>query len=264
MRIEVSVEQPEILGTSGGLAKAREFFRGCGTLLMVNSDILHTADLGHLVEYHQRNKALATMLLYDGPGHEKYPHIGTDGQGQLCSFVERQFGATPLRKGSFTGIHIFDEAIFDFIPPNGPSEINALVYPRMIEAGKPVFGCFLDAYWNDLGTPTSCLQAHHDALDGLFDVKQGGYLGRKDPASGWYTAESSAAKHGTTPCYIAPTARIDRAANIGSHSVIMKDVEISSEATIERSVVLPDTKIPSGCKVNTALVGPATNWESLE
>ena len=104
----------KILGTSGGLKNAERYFDGCGSLLMTNCDILLDADITSLIDFHKRNQARATMLLYKGVGSQNYPQIGVDSNNRIVFFIDRSYDSNSqiAQSGSFTGVHVFDERIF--------------------------------------------------------------------------------------------------------------------------------------------------------
>ncbi|HLB02569.1 MAG TPA: nucleotidyltransferase family protein, partial [Nitrospiria bacterium] len=81
VRISYS-EEPEILGTGGGVKKASRFFANRSFLLM-NGDILVDVNLDKVVEYHLKKKATATMVLRQDPEVEQWGVIETDVQGRI-------------------------------------------------------------------------------------------------------------------------------------------------------------------------------------
>jgi NDP-sugar pyrophosphorylase family protein len=172
------VEEPEILGTSGALDNARDFFSG-ETFVVVNGKIATDIDLGRALETHRRTDALATLVLRPNPEREKYSTVEIDG-GRIAGFggypppasdkagdadggsqkTEGAGGAkgekgiasaafitraprsqSGYRDGvplMFTGIHILDRRVFDFTPRGVFSDSVTDVYPKAHDAGERI------------------------------------------------------------------------------------------------------------------------------
>src|SRR6266516_3686351 len=65
------VHEPIILGTSGALDNARQFFVD-ETFVVVNGKIITNIDLGAAMDTHRRTKALATLVLKKNPARERF------------------------------------------------------------------------------------------------------------------------------------------------------------------------------------------------
>ena len=78
------VHEPEILGTSGGLENARDFFDE-DTFVVVNGKIITDIDLGKALETHRRTQALATLMLKNNVARERFSVVETS-QGFVTRF----------------------------------------------------------------------------------------------------------------------------------------------------------------------------------
>jgi mannose-1-phosphate guanylyltransferase len=239
----VSVEHPMILGTAGGLKAAEDRLRGAGTLLMVNSDSLHTFDLSGALRFHQERGALATMVLFDGPGSADYPTVGVDREGRIVRLADRAYSAKePARAGCFTGIHIFEEAIFDLIPLGRPWEINAQVYPRMLTEGRSVCGWFAEGFWSDLGTPERLLDGACALLGGCPDPHAAGYAGPLTEAAGWFPERAERTVRGATvrgPSFVSPAAELGKDALAGPHAIISAGAQVGRSSVVREALLFP-------------------------
>src|SRR5262245_36235483 len=68
VRIDYSIEEPEILGTSGALDRVRDQLAK-DTFVVINGKILTDIDLGAALRTHRDRKALATLVLM--PNHKR-------------------------------------------------------------------------------------------------------------------------------------------------------------------------------------------------
>src|SRR3990172_6552461 len=137
MNIAYSYET-EIMGTAGGLKKAEEFLKN-STFIMINSDTLIDFDLQDAIRFHRQNNAIATMVLTDINEEEEYGSVEVDEDCGVRNILGKiQYTGKPLRRKVFAGVHIFESRIFDFVPSGIFYEINAQVYPMLIEKGEKV------------------------------------------------------------------------------------------------------------------------------
>src|SRR5204863_640466 len=70
------VEEPEILGTSGALDNAREFFQD-DTFVVINGKIITDIDLNAALETHRQSGALATLVLLPNERRERFSMVNT-------------------------------------------------------------------------------------------------------------------------------------------------------------------------------------------
>ncbi|MBI4963026.1 MAG: NDP-sugar synthase [Desulfomonile tiedjei] len=156
--------ESQILGTAGGL-KANEPFFDQGTFLMVNGDIVLEFPLAEAIAFHKERAALATLVLLPQPPPYTYVPVRIDREGSLWDFKETGKRGDPRPEPYlFTGVHILEPEIFNFIPSGIFYEINDLVYPEVIRKGGKVCGFPVQGYWNDLGDPVRYLEAQRSLL----------------------------------------------------------------------------------------------------
>ena len=102
------VEEPVILGTSGAIDNAREFFSK-ETFVVVNGKIITDIDLSKAFETHRATQALATLVLLPNANRERFSVVSTQdglitGFGGMPSVADE----APLM---FTGIQIMFEEV---------------------------------------------------------------------------------------------------------------------------------------------------------
>src|ERR1043165_1496543 len=127
------VEEPVILGTSGALDNTREFFER-ETFVVVNGKIITDIDLNAAIETHRRMNALATLVLLPNVRRERFSVVETEG-GRI-----KGFGRMPVDEGPvplmFTGIHIMEPRILDYVPRGVFSDSVTDVYPKAMANGE--------------------------------------------------------------------------------------------------------------------------------
>jgi mannose-1-phosphate guanylyltransferase len=170
MRVEISREDV-LLDTGGGLKKAGWFFleNACDSetpFLLHNVDVMSTIDLDRMVQYHIREKALATLAVQD---RETSRYLLFDRELQLCGrktgrdqkpeLVRSSEGALPL---AFSGIHVISPRLLSLMTEEGVFSIIT-TYLRLARAAEMIRAFRADEYyWRDLGRIEDVRQASLD------------------------------------------------------------------------------------------------------
>ncbi len=140
-------EEKEALGTGGAIKLAERLFND-GSFLVLNGDSYFDINLGELIDFHKKERALATLALLKTKEPERYGSVEIDKSFNIVNFEEKGLVAKPnLVNG---GIYVFERGIFDFIP-EGRSSLEKNLFPRLV--GKRFYGRPHEAYFVDIGIP---------------------------------------------------------------------------------------------------------------
>ena len=228
-----SVED-ELLGTGGGIAAAREMFRG-RRLLVTNSDIFHTFDLARVLDHHAAADAEATVLLHDVIGVEHLRSTSVDEGGR----VERigRAGAGPGHF-VFSGIYILEPAVYRNLPARPCPVIEHGLIPLLPRRRAAALTAGFT--WRDLGTWESVLSTIRDVRDcaqrgglefgALVERAPGRFVvsGQPGPA-GWSVS---------SPCYVGNGARITGSI-VGPFAAVGEGACLMPGSVAAHSLVLP-------------------------
>jgi NDP-sugar pyrophosphorylase family protein len=220
--IEYTVEQPKILGTAGALDNAREHLQN-DTFLVVNGKIITDIDIAAAMETHRRTGAIATMVLKPNMRRERFTIVETR-DGSVTRFgdyaspvteaelrdVEHEI-ATPLM---FTGIHILEPDVFEYIPRGVYSDIVPTFYNPALARGEKIAAHVTDANWFELSTIPRYLDISLAMMNGSHV-----HLGRS--------------------CVVSDNAVI-------TDSVIWDNVTVSDGATLYRTIIADGVVISPG------------------
>ena len=154
--VSISDESEELLGTGGGLKKARHFFKGNEDILLINADILTNLNLNSLFLFHHLSKSLASLvvrkrntsryLLFD-----KYNHLsGWENIKTGDKKIVRTETINEFRPLAFSGIQIISPILLSMITEKGFFSTIDL-YLRL--AGNEKISSFIDndSLWMDVG-----------------------------------------------------------------------------------------------------------------
>ena len=148
------VHEPVILGTSGALDNARQSLEG-DTFIVVNGKLITDLDLNAALETHRQMKALATLVLRRNPKHERFSIVET-GDGMVTAFAGMPGPLSPDSESNpplmFTGIHILESRIFDYIPRGVFSDTVIAVYPPAMARGERIVAHVAEGMWYELST----------------------------------------------------------------------------------------------------------------
>jgi len=164
MNVAISREDV-LLDTGGGLKKAAHFFlkdSNDSRFLLHNVDVISTIDLHKMVQFHQRNDALATLAVQD---RKTSRQLLFNEDLQLCGRRTRDEApevvcpSIELKPLAFSGIHIISPRLLGMIEQDGVFSIIT-TYLELARRGERILAFRTDEYyWRDLGTPENVIQA---------------------------------------------------------------------------------------------------------
>lgn len=224
--------ETEILGTAGGLKANESYFDE--TFIMANGDIAAEFPVAPALEFHRRRDALATLLLFEQHPPFRYFPVKIDHDNRLRNFKN----AAPSKDVTpetyvFTGIHILDPRIFDYIPDNGFCDINNDVYPPALRNDERIYGFPVQGYWNDVGDPMRYLQAQRD----LF------LLERSSPYTQFHRSVSVCSGSETGPFVSAGDHCVFEPESFVRNSILWDRVIVHEGAVVQNSIIGSDVEL---------------------
>ncbi len=216
VNIHYTLESPQILGTAGALDNARDLLQD-ETFLIVNGKIITDIDLNAALKTHRESGAIATMVLKPNLGREKFTMIETEngcvtGFGRFPQAAE-YYEQIPLM---FTGIHILEPEVFDYIPRGIYSDILPVLYHPALEKGVKIAAHVTEDRWFELST----IQRYLDISLAMLEGK----------SKGIFTGNQN---------------RISNSAEV-SDSILWDNVTIENRAKLYRTIIADGVTIKSG------------------
>jgi NDP-sugar pyrophosphorylase family protein len=219
------VEEPLILGTSGALDNTREFFHR-ETFLVVNGKIITDIDLKAALETHRKMNALATLVLLPNTRRERFSVVETE-DGRVTGFAgmpdSGADGPAPLM---FTGIHVMEPRIFDYIPRGVFSDSVTHVYPQAMANGEVIAAHVANGKWRELSTLKRYLEI---SIEMLKENGQSYVTGADTEIANTASVNDSILWDGV---------RIGSGARV-SRCVLADEVTITPDEVIDNAVVVP-------------------------
>lgn len=147
------IMEPEILGTSGAVINAREFFKD-EPFVVINGKIVTDIDLSAAIAAHKASRSIATLVLLRNDSRARFSEVYVN-NGLVTGFggmPKADDGTQPAAPLMFTGIQIFSPRIFDYIEPGVFSHSVTDVFPRAWAAGATITAHIADGTWYELST----------------------------------------------------------------------------------------------------------------
>lgn len=239
------------LGTAGSVRQAAAELTE--TFLVISGDALTDMDLTDLIKFHKERGAVATLALTRVQNPLDFGVVITDGSGRIVRFLEKPSWSEVFSDTINTGIYVLEPEIFDLMEEGKAYDFSKDIFPKLLAAGKPIYGYISQDYWCDIGSLDQCLQANEDCLARRVqvsipgeEVRRGIYIGKNvdiDPG-----AEI------VGPVVIGDGAVIRRGAHVGEYSVIGPNTVVERGAEIKRSATMGSVYLGRGADVRAAWI----------
>jgi mannose-1-phosphate guanylyltransferase / phosphomannomutase len=251
VEIDYSVEEVPA-GTAGSVKLCEHYVDE--TFLVVSGDALTDIDLSAVVDFHRRSGAVATLALKRVPNPLEFGVVITDPDGRVERFLEKPTWGEVFSDTINTGIYVLEPDVLDHIPDEEPYDFSKELFPRLLEAGAPLFGYIAEGYWQDIGNLTQYQEANRDALDGKVKLQIPGARLRENI----YVGEGSLAENLENikgPAVIGNYCAIDPSALIGHYTVLGNNVIVKEFCETEFCVVDWNTYLGPRSQVRGAVLG---------
>ncbi len=209
-------------GTAGSVKNTEEKLKG-EPFIIISGDVLTDFDLAKAIEFHKKNKAMATLVLTKVDNPLEYGVVITAEDGKIVRFLEKPSWGEVFSDTINTGIYILEPEIFDLIPAKTEFDFSKNLFPLMLEKKLPLYGYIADGYWKDIGSLDEYINAHQDVLNGNVTVDLRG----------------------------------DRIGGMGKDVIVGKNVKINKSKTkFKGGVVIGDNVvIEDGCTFENCVIG---------
>lgn len=249
-------EEPEPLGTAGGVGKVRDFLGAGDSFVIVSGDAVTDIDLAAMRAAHEKNVAggaIATLATKRVQDTSEFGVAITDPDGRIQGFQEKPDPAEALSDLANCGIYMFSREIFDHFPgpghkspagkgdqPEGFVDWAQDVFPALLDGDMPFYSHEIDAYWNDVGNVAEFAQTNFDALAGEVKLTAGEGELRDEPGG---------------PVFVGAGAEIGAGVELTGPLVIGAGSDIGERAQLKESVLLPGATVAGGAMAIGAVLG---------
>ncbi len=247
-------------GTANAIYQNRDFIEYYQPkyVLVISGDHIYRMDYSLMLDYHKRQKAVATIAVVEVPPAEasRFGIMKIDDKGYITEFEEKP--AHPKSNLASMGVYIFDWIFLrkflelDEADPYSANDFGKNIIPSMLKTRLPMAAYIFNGYWKDVGTVESYYAATMDLLDdepklNLFEEPF--RIFSKPPV--------------LPPHYISARARVQNSLISDGcmihgeviHSVLFPGVYIGEGSKIIDSIILPNAHIGDNCRIRGAIIG---------
>lgn len=248
--------EDELWGDAGSVKRCEDFFTEGPNepFLVVGGDDISDKDLSKLVKSHKDNKALATigLSLVDDPS--EYGIVLMNERGRITRFMEKPKGEFIFSNTANTGVYVFDQSIFDFIPRGTFYGFGHNLFPSLLEQKKPIYGHLTSSYWRDVGNLSVYRATHRDALNGKVSLIIPMKEARKYIWMGTNVEIDPSAEVGY-PVAIGDNVRIEAGVSILENTVIGNGCVVEMGACLKDTILWDGAVVQRGTQLERCVVG---------
>jgi len=239
------IEQDEPRGIAHAIRLCKEFVNNEKFLVFLGDNIIQKP-ITDFVENFNKSDYDATVLLCEVDNPSRFGIADVENE-KIVKITEKP--KTPTSNLAVTGIYLLTPLIFEVIDNLKPSWRNELevtdALDNLLKQNDNIGYETITDYWKDTGTPEDILNANRQVLDHIthkqkciFDESLGKLLNLP-------RMETS---------IIGKNCKIDESTLIGPHVSIGDDTIISSGVVIENSIIMSGCKIDGGLNIKDSII----------
>lgn len=228
------------LGTAGSIKNAMDFLDS--DFVVISGDALTDIDLGKAIDFHLKNKAVATLILKKVEVPLEYGVVVTEESGRIQRFLEKPSWSEVISDTVNTGIYVLSPEVLKGLNEGDKADFGKDIFPQLLADGKPLFGYVSNGYWCDIGDVKAYMMASRDAVKGKVQINKKGFEFFKDV----WIDEGSTVEEGanvSSNCIIGRNCKIAKGAVIGENTIIGNGVTIESGCRIRGSIIWDNTVV---------------------
>jgi mannose-1-phosphate guanylyltransferase / phosphomannomutase len=245
-------EEATPLGTAGSVKNCAEFLDD--RFLVISGDTLTDFDLTEAVRFHERNGALATLILTRVETPLEFGVVMTDESGRITRFLEKPSWAEVFSDTVNTGMYVFEPEVLSYIEEDREVDFSKELFPAFLDAGLPLFGHIAEGYWSDIGSLDVYRQTQADMLDGRVRVEiDAREIAPRIFLENHVRIDSSVRLEG--PVYIGENVHLQAGVSVGAYSVLGSHSVISAGTRLGQSILWENSYIGQRAELTGAILG---------
>lgn len=245
-------------------------------VLILAGDHIYKMDYGDLLAFHKYSGAAVTIAGTFVPESEAHQFgvLDTDEEQKILKFIEKpdhlsDFQSYEGMVMASMGIYIFDAELlvklllFDANQTGSNHDFGKDIIPAVIPSGKVYAYPFISEstkqplYWKDVGTLDSYWKASMDLVGispqlNLYDLEWPIHTATHTYPPAKFIFNDEQRRGMALDSLVSPGCIISGA--MVSNSLLSTNVRIEERTVIEHSIILPDVRIGSGCRISNAII----------
>jgi mannose-1-phosphate guanylyltransferase/phosphomannomutase len=243
----------EDMGTAGAVKCAEKFLDE--RFLIISGDLLTDFNLQKVIDFHEDNKALATITLTSVKDPLQFGVVITDKDKRIIQFLEKPGWGEVISDTINTGIYVLEPEVLQQIPAGENYDFSQDLFPKLLAQKAAMFGYPAKGYWRDIGNTDSYREAHHDIFRGKVYVKidepKQDFVGKDLRLGGDVRLDDPSQLNGTV--VIGDNTQIVGEAQL-KDSVIGRNCTIEAGVKLVRCVIWDNVYIKKGAKITDSVI----------
>jgi mannose-1-phosphate guanylyltransferase/phosphomannomutase len=157
------------MGTAGAVKAAEKYLDE--RFIVISGDLLTDFNLKKIIDFHNDNKAKATITLTSVKDPLQFGVVITDKGKRITQFLEQPGWGEVISDTINTGIYVLEPEILKYIPEGENFDFSQDLFPLMLKKKDALFGVTAKGYWRDIGNTDSYREAYHDIFKGRVNLK---------------------------------------------------------------------------------------------
>ena len=223
--------------------------------LVISGDVLTDIDLTSVIDFHEKNEALATIALCAVENPLEFGIVITREDGTIERFLEKPGWGQVFSDTINTGIYVLEPEIFERIPEGRSVDFSGEVFPAVLEAGQPLFGYVADGYWEDVGHDRRVPQGPRGHPRRQGRGRRGGLRAAPGRLGRQGLLHRPVGPHRHRRRSSVRTAPSTQDAVLGAYSTVGANTQVAERAELQRSVIGENSYLGPATRVEGAVLG---------
>lgn len=222
------------LGTAGSVKNAEDFLDE--TFIVISGDALTDINLQEALEFHKKNRSVATLVLKKVECPTEYGVVVTAPDGKIRRFLEKPSWGEVFSDTVNTGIYVLSPEVLKYFEKGVVFDFSKDLFPILLKKEEPMYGFVTQDYWCDIGDLDAYVGVHTDILDKKVNIN----INAREIRQGVWASEGAVISKEAIikpPVLIGKNSVVKDGSILGRYSVIGEECHIGEGSTTKRSVL---------------------------
>ncbi len=222
------------LGTAGSVKNAEEFLDE--TFIVISGDALTDINLEEALEFHKKNRSIATLVLKKVECPIEYGVVVTAADGKIRRFLEKPSWGEVFSDTVNTGIYVLSPEVLKYFEKGVVFDFSKDLFPILLKKDEPMYGFVTQDYWCDIGDLDAYVGVHTDILDKKVNIS----INAREIRQGVWVSEGTIISKEAVikpPVLVGKNSVIKDGSVLGQYSVVGADCHIGEGSTTKRSIL---------------------------
>lgn len=239
------------LGTAGSVKNCGDFINE--SFIVISGDALTDLNLQAAIEFHNKNKSKATLVLKNEPVPLEYGVVITDENGKIVRFLEKPSWGEVFSNTINTGIYILEPEVMNYYQRGDNFDFSKDLFPKLLRDNVPMYGYVTEDYWCDIGALGPYKDTQFDMLSGKINLS----FSVNQLEQGIWIDEGTILSNKAIikpPLYIGKNCIINDGVELGPYAIIGDNCLVGSSSTVKNTTIWNNVKLGNLCELRGGVI----------